>query len=94
MSTFFMFGKYSSESLKGISPKRTDKTLKLFKKLGGEVKSIYALLGAKDLVLIVDLPNMEQVMKASVALHKLTGISFSTVPAVTVEEFDRMMTEQ
>ena len=53
MSTFFMFGKYSSEALKGISPKRTDKTLKLFKKLGGEVKSIYALLGKKDLVLIV-----------------------------------------
>jgi uncharacterized protein with GYD domain len=94
MQTFFMFGKYSSESLKGIGPKRTDKTLKLFKELGGEVKSIYALLGNKDLVLIADLPNTEQVMKASVALHKLTGISFSTVPAVTVEEFDRMMAEQ
>jgi uncharacterized protein with GYD domain len=89
-----MFGKYSSESLKGMGPKRTDKTLKLFKKLGGEVKSIYALLGEKDLVLIVDLPGMEQVMKASVALYKLTNISFSTVPAATVEEFDRMMAEQ
>jgi uncharacterized protein with GYD domain len=94
MSTFFMFGKYSSESLKGIGPKRTEKTLKLFKELGGEVKSIYALLGKKDLVLIVDMPSIEQVMKASVALGKLTGISFSTVPAVTVDEFDRMMAEQ
>ncbi len=89
-----MFGKYSSESLKGIAPKRTDKTLKLFKELGGEVKSIYALLGKTDLVLIVDLPNIEQVMKASVAVHKLTGISFSSVPAVTVEEFDKLMAEQ
>jgi uncharacterized protein with GYD domain len=89
-----MFGKYSSESLKGIGPKRTEKTLKLFKELGGEVKSIYALLGKKDLVLIVDMPSIEQVMKASVALGKLTGISFSTVPAVTVDEFDRMMAEQ
>ena len=94
MPTFFMFGKYSSESLRGIGPKRTDKALKLFKELGGEVKSTYALLGKKDLVLIVDLPNIGQVMKASVALHKLTGISFSTVPAVTVEEFDRIMAEQ
>jgi uncharacterized protein with GYD domain len=94
MPTFFMFGKYSSESLKGIGPKRTDKTLKLFKELGGEVKSIYALLGKTDLLLIVDLPNIEQVMKASVALHKLTGISFSSVPAVTVEEFDKMMAGQ
>jgi hypothetical protein len=32
-------------------------------------------------------------MKVSVALHKLTGISFSTSPAVQVEEFDRMMRE-
>jgi uncharacterized protein with GYD domain len=93
MSTFLMFGRYSSEALKGISPKRTAKTLKLFKKLGGEVKSIYALLGKEDLVLIVDLPNLEQVMKASIALHKSTGISFSTVPAVTAEEFDRIMAE-
>ena len=34
---------------------------------------------------------MEQAMKASVALSKLTGISFATYPAVTVEDFDKMM---
>lgn len=93
MATFFMFGRYSSEALKEISPKRTDKVAKLFKKLGGEVKSMYALLGEKDLVFIVDLPGMEQVMKASVALGKMTGISFTSVPAVTVEEFDKWMAE-
>jgi hypothetical protein len=30
-------------------------------------------------------------MKASVAITKLTGISFSTMPAVTVQDFDRLM---
>lgn len=93
MSTFFMFGKYSSESLTAISSKRTDKTIKLVKDLGGEVKSIHALLGEKDLVVIVDLPSVEQAMKASVAMGKLTGISFSTVPAVTAAEFDKMMAD-
>jgi hypothetical protein len=30
-------------------------------------------------------------MQASVALGKLTGVSFCTSPAVSVEEFDKLM---
>jgi hypothetical protein len=33
------------------------------------------------------------VVKASVALAKLLGISFSTSPAVVVEDFDKMVEE-
>jgi uncharacterized protein with GYD domain len=93
MGTFFMFGKYSSEALKEISIERTDKANNLIKKFGGEVTSMYALLGEKDLVFIVNFPGLEQAMKASVALTKLTDISFTTSPAVTVEEFDKMIAE-
>ena len=93
MSTFFMLGKYSSEALKGISSSRTDKALKLIKKFGGEVKSMYALLGEIDLVFILTFPDVEKAMQASVALNKLTGISFTTLPAVTVEEFDKVMSK-
>ena len=93
MGTFFMFGKYSSEAMKGMSAKRTEEANSLIKKLGGEVISIYALLGVHDLVLIVNFPGIEQAMKASVALSKSTGVSFTTSPAITVEEFDRMVAE-
>lgn len=93
MSTFFMLGKYSSEALKGISPGRTDKALKIIKKFGGEVKSMYALLGEIDLVFILTFPDVEKAMQASVALNKLTGISFTTLPAVTVKEFDKVMSK-
>ena len=93
MATFFMFRKYSSEALKQMSAERTDKVVSLIKKYGGEVNSMYALLGERDLVLIVDFLELEQAMKASVTLSKLTGISFSTSPAVTVEDFDKMMTD-
>jgi hypothetical protein len=34
---------------------------------------------------------MGKAMQASVALNKLTGISFTTLPAVTVEEFDKLI---
>jgi uncharacterized protein with GYD domain len=88
-----MFGKYSASSIKEISAERTVKSGALIKSLGGEIKSGYALLGKYDLILIIDFPNKEQAMKASVALNKLLGISFSTAPAVTLEEFDKLMEE-
>ena len=91
MATFFMFGKYSSEALKEMSAERTDKAVSLIKKFGGEVNSMYALLGERDLVLIVDFPELEQAIKASVALTKMTGVSFTSSPAVPVEEFDKMI---
>lgn len=91
MATYVMFGKYSVEALKAISAKRSDKAVALIKQNGGEVKAVYALLGDTDLLAIVDLPDTESAMKTSVALSKLLGVSFSTVPAVGVEEFDRLV---
>ena len=93
MSTFFMLGKYSLESTKGISSERTEKSTDIIKESGGEVVSMYALLGEYDLVLIVNFPQTEDIMKASVALSKLTGISFTTYPAVSVEQFDKMIAD-
>lgn len=92
MATYFLFGKYTMESLKGISENRTTKALSLIKKLGGQVKDVYALLGQWDLVLIVEFPSIEDVMKASLALSRLTGLGITTSPAVKVEEFDKLAT--
>jgi len=91
MATFFMFGKYSSEALKEMSTGRTNKAISLIKKFDGEVNSMYALLGEQDLVLIVDFPGVEQAMKASVALTKMSGVSFTSLPAVPVEDFDKII---
>ena len=92
MTTFLMFGKYSAQAIKEMSPARTQKAVALIKQLGGEVKAMYALLGETDLLLVVNLPGVESAMKASLALGKMTGIAFTTCPAVTVEEFDKLVT--
>ncbi len=92
MATYFMFGKYSQEALKGISGERTEKCKSLIKGLGGEVKSIYALLGVYDLVLIVELPGTKEIMKASVLMAKESGISFATAEAIPVADFDKLAT--
>lgn len=90
MSTYFFFGCYSQSALKEISGKRTGKAAETFKKFGGQVKSIYALLGEHDLVIIAEVPGTEAAMQISLALHRLTGIAFTTAPAVPVEQFDKL----
>ena len=93
MPIFMMFGKYSSEALKGISSERTDKAVEVSKNNGGKVISMYAVLGEHDLVFTLDFPDSEKALATSVALNKLTGISFTTSPVVEVEKFDKLITE-
>ena len=93
MATYFLFGKYSADAIKGMSSDRTEKAGKLVKEFGGEVKSVYALLGEKDLVIIASFPDSGQALKSSLAISKLTGIAFSTSEAVAVEDFDRMISD-
>ena len=71
MALCFMFGKYSAQAIKEISAERTAKASELVKKYGGEVKAIYALLGEKDLVIIIDVPGVAEAMKISVAMIKV-----------------------
>ena len=91
MAKYLMLGKYTLEALKNISSDRTKKVTAVIKKNGGRVESMYALLGKFDLAFTVDFPSVHDVMKASVAIAKMTGISFKTYPALTVEEFDKLM---
>ena len=91
MSTFMMFGKYSAEALKGISSKRTKKAIEIIKKQGGKVISMYAVLGEYDLVITLELPDTEKAMATSIALNELTGISFSTLPALEIAKFDKLV---
>lgn len=90
MQTFIMFGKYSLEAVSKISAERTTKVHELVKKHGGEVRSIYALLGSPDLVVTLDLPGIKEATALSVALTRATGIAFTSAPAVPAEEFDKL----
>ncbi len=94
MATFFMFGKYTSEAIKEVSIERTQQAAAEIKKLGGNMIAMHALLGEYDLLFCVSLPGVEDAIKASVALQKLTGILFSSCPAVSVEAFDQLITDK
>lgn len=91
MPTYVMFGKYTPDSIEDISAQRTQDATKVIGDAGGKVVSGYALLGETDLVLIAEFPSNEQAMKASVGLARLLEISFTTSPAVSIEEFDQLV---
>ena len=90
MTTFLMFGTYSITAEKKISAKRTKQANAVIKGCGGRVIAEYAMLGKPDLLLIVELPGMDKMIKASVELSELTGISFTTEPAIHMAEFDKL----
>jgi uncharacterized protein with GYD domain len=89
MAKYLMLGKYSQEAIKGITAQRTKEVAKAIEKAGGKVQSMLALLGDYDLAFIVDFPGTVEVIKASVDLTKITGIGFTSFPAIPVEEFDK-----
>ena len=90
MTTFIMQGKYSAESVKKISKGRTVDAIKIIKQGKGKLVAAYAVMGETDLLFITEFPGIAEAMKASIALNKKLGISFATLPAVQVDEFDKL----
>jgi len=90
MATFIMTGRYTVEAIKQISGKRTTKAHEIVKKCGGKIVAGYATMGGTDLLAIMEFPGINEAIKASVAMNKALGISFSTVPAIRIEEFDKL----
>ena len=91
MATFLMFGKYSPSAMNEMTAERTAKAVDVIKENGGSVEAMYAALGPTDLVFVLDFPGNAEAMKAAVALGKMCGIGFTTSPACTVEEFDKLV---
>ena len=92
MKTFLIFGKSSSQELKEISLKYRAEVVSLVNDFGGNVRSMYIMLRERYLVLIFTFPGIKTAMSASIALSKLTGISFTTLPAVPIDEFNNIVT--
>ena len=91
MTTFIMFGKYTTESIDKISAERTESASTIISDCGGVLKDAYALLGETDIIALVEFPSIEMALKASVELGRHLGITFKTAPAVSMDEFDKLI---
>ena len=93
MATFVMLGKMSGESVKQISAQRSVDAQALIKKHGGELKSGFILLGQYDLILTVEVPSVEHIVKISIGLSRLLGFTFITAQAIEVDTLDKLVAE-
>jgi uncharacterized protein with GYD domain len=89
MQTFIMTGKYSAEAIKKISGTRTKKAEQIVKQCQGAIVAVYATMGKTDLLVIAEFPGVSEAMKASVKLNEAFGISFATIPALAIDDFDK-----
>ena len=93
MAIFIMYGKYSREAVELISAERHLEVDKLLERFGGKMKAEYCMLGEKDVLFIIELPGTREAMQLSIALSRMTGITFNTSAAVTVTEFLELAAE-
>jgi hypothetical protein len=85
MGTFFIFGKASPKEFKEIGLKYGAETVRLVRNLGGDIRSMGMMLGGNNLFIILSFPGPKEALKAAIALSKMTGISFQTVPTVPID---------
>lgn len=93
MQTYYMLGSYPPGAIKQVSPLRTEECARIIEGLGGEIILMDALLGPYDLAFITKFSDNSAACKASLALMKVTGINFITLPAIPVAEFDKLAVE-
>jgi len=91
MTTFIMMGRYTSQGVKEISFQRSKKGVEIVQQCGGKFLTCYILMGETDVLVVAEFPGINEAIKASVLLNRALGICFTTVPAISVEEFDKLV---
>ena len=75
------------------SPKRVEQAMDIAKKLGGNVKSFYLLMGRFDTAFLLEAPDDEIATKISMAISALGNVSTQTMRGFSLDEFKKMMAE-
>ena len=74
-------------------PKRYQAARTMAEKLGGKVLSAYVTTGQYDVVLTVEMPNGEAMVKFATALSATGNVRTTTVRAYTPDEFGKLAAE-
>ena len=80
-------------TMKGQGIARSDKVKKNIEGLGGKLLDAYYCLGEYDVVAILEFPDNKAAMKAAVKNASLGHISITTMPAVTRDQWAKLLRE-
>ena len=95
MATYISLLKYTQKGVEAIkdSPKRLDAGKEVFKKLGGELKQFYLVMGQYDIVVVAEAPNEEAVTKAILSIGSKGNVQSTTFRAFSEAEFRKIISE-
>ena len=77
----------------GGGPKRFAKVQQLMVAENSEILQVYGLLGAYDILAVMDCPDNRTAMKVAAKAGNLIGASSQTMPAVEGDDFLQLLTE-
>ena len=89
MATYIILVNYTQEGIQKVkeSPKRLDGVKALARKLGAELTDFYLCMGVYDIVVVLQAPDDETVVKFVLAASSLGYIRTSTLKAFNESEY-------
>jgi uncharacterized protein with GYD domain len=95
MPTFILSLDWTEQGIRGVkdAPKRAQAARELAQKVGVEIKEVYLTSGDRDLLVIVETPNGDNVAKFALALGSQGNVRTRTVRAWPQSEFHKLIAE-
>ena len=98
MPKFLIEAAYTAEGLRGLQKDkasgRKQAVTKLVESLEGKVEALYFAFGERDVVIIVDLPDVVSAAALSLAVSATGLVRTTTTQLFTVDETDRALTKK
>ncbi|MEX2246123.1 MAG: GYD domain-containing protein [Dehalococcoidia bacterium] len=93
MATYIMLSTLTDEGRRTLKerPERLQEVNREIEAMGARVVQQYAVLGGYDFINILEAPDNETVARISVELGSRGTVSLTTMPALTVDEFTKML---
>lgn len=93
MATYILLSTLTDEGRKTLKerPERLQEVNKEIEAMGARVTQQYAVLGGYDFINIMEAPDNETVARISVELGARGTVTLTTLPAIPVEDFTRML---
>lgn len=95
MPTYISLLQFTQKGIENIKegPARLDAARKLFRELGGELRTFYLTLGRYDAVAIFEAPDAEAVARGALASGSKGNVRTETFRAFTEDEYRRLVSK-
>ncbi|HUG07935.1 MAG TPA: GYD domain-containing protein [Acidimicrobiia bacterium] len=92
MAKYVSLYKYTG-AIEGGGPERFAKAQQIAAAENCEIEGVYGLLGAYDILAVVDCPDNRAAMKIAARIGNLIGAKSQTMPAIERDDFLQLLTE-